>query len=78
MLVGYHWLILFRGTDPLKIEVKQYLSDFPVGSVVKTPHSQCKGPGFDPWSGTKILHATTKSPQTATKITCPTAKTWHT
>ena len=52
MLVGYHWLILFRGTDPLKIEVKQYLSDFPGGSVVKTPHSQCKGPGFDPCSGT--------------------------
>ena len=25
--------------------------DFPGGTVVKTPSSQCKGPGFDPWSG---------------------------
>ena len=25
--------------------------DFPAGTVVKTPCSQCRGPGFDPWSG---------------------------
>ena len=25
--------------------------DFPDGPVPKTPHSQCWGPGFDPWSG---------------------------
>jgi len=25
--------------------------DFPGGPVVKTPHSQCRGHGFDPWSG---------------------------
>ena len=25
--------------------------DFPGGPVVKTPRSQCRGPGFDPWSG---------------------------
>ena len=25
--------------------------DFPGGSMAKTPHSQCRGPGFDPWSG---------------------------
>ena len=24
-------------------------SDFPGGTVVKTPCSQCRGPGFDPW-----------------------------
>ena len=24
---------------------------FPGGPVVKTLHSQCRGPGFDPWSG---------------------------
>ena len=24
--------------------------DFPGGPVSKTPHSQCRGPGFDPWS----------------------------
>ena len=25
--------------------------DFPGGAVVKTPRSQCRGPGFYPWSG---------------------------
>ena len=25
--------------------------DFPGGPAVKTLHSQCRGPGFDPWSG---------------------------
>ena len=25
--------------------------DFPGGPVAKTPCSQSKGPGFDPWSG---------------------------
>ena len=25
--------------------------DFPSGPVVKTPHLQCRGHGFDPWSG---------------------------
>ena len=25
--------------------------DFPSGLVAKTPCSQCRGPGFDPWSG---------------------------
>ena len=24
--------------------------DFACGSVAKTPQSQCRGPGFDPWS----------------------------
>ena len=27
------------------------VGDFPGGAVVKTPQSQCRGPGFDPWSG---------------------------
>ena len=31
--------------------------DLPGGAVVKTPHSQCRGPGFDPWSGNYIPHA---------------------
>ena len=34
---------------------------FPGGPVAKTPSSQCRGPGFDPWSGNKILYATTKT-----------------
>ena len=25
--------------------------DLPGGPVAKTPHSRCRGPGFDPWSG---------------------------
>ena len=25
--------------------------DSATGSVAKTPSSQCKGPGFDPWTG---------------------------
>ena len=31
-----------------KINKRRDLSDSP---VVKTPRSQCRGPGFDPWSG---------------------------
>ena len=28
-----------------------FLSDFPSDSVAKTPHSQSRRPGFDPWPG---------------------------
>ena len=28
----------------------ELLGDFPGGPVAKTPHSQYRGPGFDPWS----------------------------
>ena len=34
--------------------------DFPGGPVAKTPHSQCREPRFELWSGTQIPHATTK------------------
>ena len=27
------------------------MGDFLGGPVVKTPRSQCRGPGFEPWSG---------------------------
>ena len=30
---------------------KLFSRDFPGGAVVKTPCSQCRGPGFNPWSG---------------------------
>ena len=30
---------------------KMYWRDFPGGPVAKTPHSQCRAAGFDPWSG---------------------------
>ena len=29
--------------------------------MAKTPCSQCRKPGFNPWSGNKIPHATTKT-----------------
>ena len=32
----------------------------PGGSVAKTLSSQCRGPGFDPWSGNEIRHVPTK------------------
>ena len=36
--------------------------DFPGGPVGKAPLSQCRGPGFNPWSGNQIPHAATKDP----------------
>ena len=45
-----------------KVHTFQGTSD---GPVAKTPCScsQCRGPGFNPWSGNLIPHATTKSLQ---------------
>ena len=40
---------------------KNQLWDFPGGPLAKTPHSQCRGPGFNPQSGNQIPHATTKT-----------------
>ena len=40
---------------------KKQIRDIPGGPVVKTPRSQCRGPGFDPWSGNEVLHAATKT-----------------
>ena len=37
------------------------------GPVAKTPSSQCRGPGFHPWSGSHIPHSTTKSLHATTK-----------
>ena len=34
--------------------------DFPGGAVVKTPGSQCRGHGFDPWSGSHMPHSAAK------------------
>ena len=31
--------------------LKNLFGDFPSGPVVKTLHFQCRGCGFDPWSG---------------------------
>ena len=37
-----------------------FSGDFPARPVTKTPHSQCREPGFSPWSGNWISHITTK------------------
>ena len=34
-----------------KAGLKLNIRDFPGAPVAKTLHSQCKGSGFDPWSG---------------------------
>lgn len=47
--------------------VEQIMRDFLEGPVVKTPHSQYRGPRFNSWSGNKILHATTKNSHAATE-----------
>ena len=41
--------------------------DLPGGPVAETPCSQFRGPGFDPWSGNWIPHATTRSLHATTK-----------
>ena len=36
----------------LEVFIKKKTSgDFPGGTADKTPCSQCRGPGFNPWSG---------------------------
>ena len=34
--------------------------DFPGGPAAKIPCSQCRGPGFNPWSGSQIPQAATE------------------
>ena len=47
------------------------LRDFPAGPEAKTLHSQCRGPGYDFWSGNQNPHAATKRWHAATKdLTC--------
>ena len=40
--------------------IKNKYRDFFDGPVTEIPCSQCQGPGFYPWSGNWIPHATTK------------------
>ena len=39
----------------------RHYREFPGGPVAKTLYSQCRGPGFNPWSGNWIPHVTTKT-----------------
>ena len=52
---------------PEKHSKDTHSRDFPGGPVAKTPHSQCREPGFDPWLGNLIPHAATESLHAATK-----------
>ena len=42
----------------VKIEKELIMNwEFPGGPVVRTPRLHCRGPGFNPWLGTKIPQA---------------------
>ena len=40
-----------------------YLGEFPGSPVVRTPHSHCRGPGFDPWLGNRDPASHTVQPK---------------
>lgn len=42
----------------INMSFQESLGVFLGGPVVKTPHCQFRGHGFEPWSGTKISHVT--------------------
>ena len=51
--------------------------DFPGGPVAKTLSSQCRSPGFEPWSGNYVPHAATRSLMPLLKISLTTTKTQY-
>ena len=53
---------------------KTHFQDSPGGPVDKTSGSQCRGPGFDPWSGNYIPHGFTNSYDTAKRSCMPQLK----
>ena len=53
-----------RKEKDLKVFAK---GDFPHDQVAKTSYSQCRGPGFNPWSGKYTTHVTAKSSHTSTR-----------
>ena len=48
---GGHHLSKTACLEISKALLKGQTRDFPGGSAAKAPRSQCRGPGFDPWSG---------------------------
>ena len=56
-----------EGRAPTSCPKAVLARDFPGGPMAKTLHSQCWGPGFNPWSGKEIPHAATKSSHAPTK-----------
>ena len=45
------WKALKRGMSCAGLCFKRITRDFPGGPMADTPHSQCRRPGFHPWSG---------------------------
>ena len=51
-----------------KVEAfKEKTAGLATGPVAKTLHSQCRAPGFDPWTGNQIPHAANKGSHAKTK-----------
>ena len=53
-----------------KFAIKTRFGDFHGSSVVKTPRSQCRGHGFDPWSGNRDLVHCKARPKKQTRFDC--------
>ena len=55
------------GAGPKKKVGKDFRRAFPGGPLTKNLCSQCRGRGFNPWSGNQIPHTATKSSNVAAK-----------
>ena len=78
----YQWLPFTEiGPEKIHRKGKQGVeTDFPGGPVAKTPGSQCRGPGFNPWSENCIPHDATarfRVPQWRGKIPHDATEAWH-
>ena len=67
----------YREEVESRAKEKGWRWDFPAGPVARTPHSQWRGPGIDPWSGNQIPYATTKSSHAATLDSACHDKDWR-
>ena len=57
-----------KAVDPIKC-MQPTQKHYPGGPVAKTRSSQCRGRGFNPWSGNKIPMPQLKIQRAATKST---------
>ena len=64
---GSHISVDVKAASSQIIEFQTAREQLPRGPVGKNPSSQCRGPGFDPWSGSQMPYALTKSPHAAIK-----------
>ena len=53
--------MFYKRAQRLFIRLKKQDKDISGGPLAKTPHSQCRGPGFNPCSGKQIPHISTKT-----------------